>query len=250
MWRPAAVAIAAAAAAGGAAAWAVRGRASSVCAPSVWRGPAGRRRAIALTFDDGPSESTVQILALLSRFGARATFFQCGANAERLPEAARAVSEAGHEIGNHTYSHAHLWLRSAPFIESEVSRGQTALSAIHGAAAAPRLFRAPYGVRWPGLAAAQRRHGLMGVMWTVIARDWADNGEAVAARILRGASPGGIICLHDGRELKARPDVSATIAALERALPVFVDRGYEFDTVSSLLGDSMQVCGAGSGRQF
>lgn len=193
---------------------------------------------MALTFDDGPSESTAEILALLARFGARATFFQCGANAERLPELARAVSQAGHEIGNHTYSHAHLWLRSAMFIEGEVSRGQAALTAIHGAAAAPRLFRAPYGVRWPGLAAAQQRHGLMGVMWTVIARDWVDSGEAVAARIVRGASPGGIVCLHDGRVLKARPDVSATIAALERALPALIDCGYEFDTVSSLLRDS------------
>lgn len=218
----------------GMAVWAVRGRASSVCAPSVWRGPAGRR-VIALTFDDGPSESTAEILALLARFGARATFFQCGANAERLPELARAVSQAGHEIGNHTYSHAHLWLRSAAFIESEVARGQAVLTAIHGPAAAPRLFRAPYGVRWPGLAAAQRRHGLLGVMWTVIARDWIDRGEAVAARIARGASPGAIICLHDGRELRARPDVSATIAALERVMPVLIDRGFEFVPVTGLL---------------
>ncbi len=229
MWRPAVVGIAAA----GVAAWAVRGRASSVCAPSIWRGPAGHR-AIALTFDDGPSESTAEILALLARFGARATFFQCGANAERLPEAARAVSQAGHEIGNHTYSHAHLWLRSPAFIEGEVGRAQVALGAIHGAP--PRLFRAPFGVRWPGLAAAQRRHGLLGVMWTAIARDWVDDGQAVAARIERGAVPGGILCLHDGRELKARPDVSATIAAVRRALPVLVDRGYEFETVSGLIG--------------
>ncbi len=234
MWRPAVAAIAAA----GAAAWAVRGRASSVCAPSVWRGPAGRR-AVALTFDDGPSEATAEILALLERFGARATFFQCGANAERLPEAARAVSQAGHEIGNHTYSHARLWMRSPAFIEGEVSRAQAVLGAIHGAP--PRLFRAPYGVRWPGLASAQQRHRLLGVMWTVIGRDWADDGEAVAARIERGASPGGIICLHDGRELTARPNVSATIAAVRLALPALVDQGYEFETVSGLISPRRAV---------
>jgi peptidoglycan-N-acetylglucosamine deacetylase len=221
---------------GAAAAWAARGRSSTLFAPSVWRGPSSSRRAIALTFDDGPSESTEAILELLARFRARATFFQCGVNAERLPAAARAVSEAGHEIGNHTHTHPHLWLRSAAFIEGEVSRAQSALTAIHGPGAAPRYFRAPYGVRWPGLAASQNHHGLLGVMWTTIAGDWgAAAGGDVAARIERGLAPGTIICLHDGRELTARPDISNTIAALERTLPQMTDRGFELVTVTELL---------------
>ena len=70
-------------------AWAVRGRSSQVFGKSVWRGPRDRR-SIALTFDDGPSESTPQILDILARHGARATFFQCGANVERIPAVARA----------------------------------------------------------------------------------------------------------------------------------------------------------------
>src|SRR6186713_2351080 len=124
------------------AAWATRGRSSTVFAPSIWRGPA-TGRALALTFDDGPSEATGEILELLDRLRIRATFFQCGANAERLPGEARAVSLAGHEIGNHTYSHARLWLRSGAFIENEIGRTQQVLSAVHGQP--PRLFRAPYG---------------------------------------------------------------------------------------------------------
>ena len=71
-------------------AWAVRGRSAAVFGPSVWRGPRDRR-ALALTFDDGPSESTPEILEILARHGVPATFFQCGANVERLPEIARAV---------------------------------------------------------------------------------------------------------------------------------------------------------------
>src|ERR1051326_877558 len=85
--------------------WAVRGRASSVFGPSVWHGDRGRR-SIALTFDDGPSESTPQILEILEDYGVPAAFFQCGANVERLPKVARAVRKAGHEIGNHSHSHA------------------------------------------------------------------------------------------------------------------------------------------------
>ena len=84
-------------------AWAVRGRSSSVFGPSVWRGPRDRR-AVALTFDDGPSEGTPQILEILERHRAPATFFQCGANVERLPEVARAVGQAGHAIGNHGHA--------------------------------------------------------------------------------------------------------------------------------------------------
>jgi peptidoglycan-N-acetylglucosamine deacetylase len=227
-WAAASAAVAAATTA-----WATRGRSSTVFAPTVWRGPSSRR-VLALTFDDGPSESTAEILALLDRFNARATFFQCGANAERLPSAARAVSLAGHEIGNHTYSHARLWLRPQDFIENEIDRAQQVLTEAHNNA--PRLFRAPYGVRWPGLAAAQRRHGLLGVMWTVLARDWAASEDDVTNRLERGARPGAILCLHDGRELAVNPSVRATIGALKRALPVLRDQGYQFDTVSGLLG--------------
>jgi peptidoglycan/xylan/chitin deacetylase (PgdA/CDA1 family) len=187
---------------------------------------------LALTFDDGPSESTPDLLALLDRHHVPATFFQCGANADRLPAAAREVSAARHEIGNHTYSHARLWLRSSGFIETEVARAQQSLAAIHGQP--PRLFRAPYGVRWPGLAAVQRRHHLLGVMWTVLGRDWTASAETVAARLERGARPGAIFCLHDGRELAIRPDLSSTLNALRRSLPILLDAGYQFGTVSQI----------------
>lgn len=230
--------LAAVAAGGGVAAWAVRGRSSSVFAPSVWRGPASRP-ALAITFDDGPSESTGAVLELLEEFSARATFFQCGANAERLPEAARRVSQAGHEIGNHTYSHARLWLRPPRFIEDEVGRAQQLLTSVHAdniGGGSPRWFRAPYGVRWPGLGAAQLRHGLTGVMWTTIGRDWAADADTIAARLLRGAGPGAILCLHDGRELQARPDIRPTVDALRRLLPVLRERRLAAVTLSELLG--------------
>src|SRR5512143_3045032 len=82
-------------------AYGVRSRSSTLFAPLVWRGVADRR-AIALTFDDGPSESTPKLLETLEREGVRATFFQCGANVRRLPRVTEAVARAGHEIGNHS----------------------------------------------------------------------------------------------------------------------------------------------------
>ena len=218
-------------AASAALAWAVRGRSSSVFARSLWRGPR-TRRALALTFDDGPSESTPAILDILARHNVPATFFQCGANVERLPSIARAVHNAGHEIGNHSQTHPYFCFHSAQFMSRQLDRAQRAIEQIAGVQ--PIWFRAPYGVRWPGLGAAQQRLGLTGVMWTVIGYDWNLTAEAVVRRVSGRISNGGIVCLHDGRELRAKPDVRTTIAAVERLIPMLLDRGYQFETVSGL----------------
>src|SRR5581483_1744631 len=100
--------------------WSVRGRSSAVFAPSVWRANPGRN-AIALTFDDGPSESTAPLLDILARHNIPATFFQIGANVERLPSVARAVRDAGHLIGNHSYSHPLFCFRSPSFLAQDLA---------------------------------------------------------------------------------------------------------------------------------
>src|SRR5690349_14340227 len=110
-------------------AYAVRGRSSSLLAPSVYRGPRSRR-AIALTFDDGPSESTPRLLDLLG--DVPATFFVCGQNVERRPEIVRAAAGAGHEIGNHTYSHQPLYFRSPERIFGELDAAQAAIASAAG----------------------------------------------------------------------------------------------------------------------
>jgi peptidoglycan/xylan/chitin deacetylase (PgdA/CDA1 family) len=213
-------------------AWAVRGRSARVFGPSVWRGPSDRR-VVALTFDDGPSEGTPQILEILARYGLKATFFQCGANVERLPEIARAVHEAGHAIGNHTYSHPRLYFRSARFMEEELRLGQDAIE--EHAGVRPRWFRAPYGARWFGVGEAQRRLKLMGVMWTVIGYDWKLKSDAVVRRVASGASNGAIVCLHDGRELRPKPDIGVTVDAVRRLVPMLLDQGFGFETVGRLI---------------
>jgi len=213
-------------------AWAVRGRSSSVFGPSVWRGRRDRR-AVALTFDDGPSESTPRILALLARYGVPATFFQCGANVRRLPEVARAVREAGHAIGNHSFTHPRLSFRAQRFIEWELRLTQQTIEEHTGVR--PLWFRAPYGVRWFGIGPVQRRLKLTGVMWTVIGYDWKLKADAVVRRVAGGVSNGAVLCLHDGRELRAKPDIGATLDAVQRLVPLLLDQGYKFETVGRLI---------------
>ena len=229
---PHSIELAAVCAAAGFMAWAVRGRSSSVFGSSVWRGPLDRR-AVALTFDDGPSESTPEILDILARHNVPATFFQCGANVERLPAVARAVGLAGHAIGNHSHAHPLFCFRSRRFIQQDLERAQAAIQAHTGIR--PAWFRPPFGARWFGLGPAQRRLHLTGVMWTVIGYDWKLKVEAVVERMARRVSNGAILCLHDGRELCARPDIGVTVEAVRRLVPILLDRGYKFETVSRLL---------------
>jgi len=213
-------------------AWAVRGRSASVFGPSVWHG-CRDRRSVALTFDDGPSEGTAEVLEVLARYRVAATFFQCGANVERLPAVAREVRQGGHEIGNHSHTHPLFCFRSPGFMERDLRLAQETIEAHTGVR--PALFRAPFGVRWFGIGGVQRRLQLTGVMWTIIGYDWNREVDRVAERVSKRVSNGAILCLHDGRELRARPDIGVTVEAVRRLVPMLLDRGYRFETVSRLL---------------
>ena len=190
------MALGAAVVSAGALAYAVRVPSCSWLAPSVCLGT-DTRRAIAITFDDGPSESTPELLEVLAHYRAPATFFQCGANVRRLPAVTGEVAAAGHEIGNHTDSHSLLALKSPGDIYRELASAQEIIEKAAGVR--PRYFRAPYGARWFGLRAAQRRLGLAGVMWSTIALDWKRQTPAVVSRLLHGAVRGAILsCMMAG----------------------------------------------------
>jgi peptidoglycan/xylan/chitin deacetylase (PgdA/CDA1 family) len=215
----------------GLAAWAVRGKSSRVFGPSKWRGNGDVAR-LALTFDDGPTRWTGAVLDLLGEYGAKATFFQIGTDAERNPEWARRASQEGHEIGNHTFSHQPLYANTPGGVYGEVAGCQRVLTEIHGRA--PRWFRAPYGCRWFGLRKAQREHGLTGVMWTCLGLDWKLPAPQVAERVISHAANGAIVCLHDGRAGRTEPDCRATVEALRAILPALRERQFEIVTVSEV----------------
>ncbi|MBI4902461.1 MAG: polysaccharide deacetylase family protein [Acidobacteria bacterium] len=213
-------------------AWAVRAPGASLLAPSIAHGPR-KRKAIALTFDDGPSESTPELCDLLEKHNARATFFQIGRHVERLPGITKRVLDAGHELANHSYSHSPLYLRHPHFIEDEVYLGQDAIFRATGVA--PLWFRPPYGCRWFGLREAQRQQNVTTIMWTAIALDWKLDANRIHQRLKRSAQNGAIFCLHDGRGMKPKPDIASTIESVRRLLPELREKGYELVTISDLL---------------
>ena len=195
-------------------------------------GPALIREAgpgeVALTFDDGPSPYTAKVLDVLRREHVHATFFLCGANAERYPELVRRIRAEGHEIGNHTYSHPWLYLMKEEAIASEIDRTQDTLERISGRR--PTLFRPPFGVRWFSLWPLLRRRGLTMVLWSDRGYDGALDAPGIAKTTLDQLTPGAIILLHDGYE--AHPPSEVDRAATVRALPAIISgvrkAGYTF----------------------
>ncbi len=215
-------------------------RSSQVFGRSVWRG-SRKKLQVALTFDDGPNPQTLKLAEYLAEQQVVATFFQCGVNVQRYPGIARQLHLSGHQLGNHTFTHARLcprigWklnLLTSADITRELASTQFAIA--NDAGVLPVLFRAPYGMRWFGLRAAQRRLGLLGCMWTVIGHDWEWPVSEVVKHVLRHLRPGAIICLHDGRDIRPDPDLSVMLAAVRILVPELRKKGYEFVTINKLL---------------
>jgi peptidoglycan-N-acetylglucosamine deacetylase len=186
----------------------------------VYHGPEGRKR-VALTFDDGPSPYTPEILSILERKHAKATFFELGF---QVSNASRAVLKAGQELANHSYRH-----------ESYPSRSSMAATTARIRAASgftPCLFRPPGGVYNSRVLGDARSLGMTTVIWNVDPRDWSNPGSgAIYSRVVSATRPGSIVVMHDGGGNR-----SQTVAALPDIIRELRDRGYRMVTVSRLLG--------------
>ena len=173
---------------------------------------------MALTFDDGPNDPcTQQLLDLLAKHNAKATFFLIGKYARLRPEIARAIHAAGHSIGNHTYNHPNLIFVSAARLRRELDDCRKALEDAVGAPAP--LFRPPFGGRRPNVMRTARKLGLETVMWSVTGYDWnakaaGDIVRKVARQVDSRRRPQcEIVLLHDGSHLGFGADRGRTVEA-------------------------------------
>jgi len=197
-----------------------------------------RTPAIAITFDDGPTEPyTSQILDALRAGGARATFFVLGARAEVAPDVVRRAASEGHEIGNHTWDHAALPLRTPSAMRQTIGRTSDLVERITGTR--PRVFRAPFGWRNPWLDRAARKEGCEPIAWTVGVYDTDRPGvDAIVDRAIEGFVDGSILLLHDGRSLDPEPDASQVVEAVPRIVREARRQGLRLLTVSELLAET------------
>ena len=203
-------------------------RTSSTDIVTVRHGPS-HAPYLAMTFDDGPHPSlTPALLDTLRARDIRATFFVIGSVAAHYPDVIRRIADEGHEIGNHTWSHAFLKSLDDDAILDEIDRTSGLIETLTGRA--PALLRPPYGALSPRQRAmVHETRALPSVLWSVDPEDWADPGaEVVTTRILSGAQPGAIVLSHD-----IRP---GTVAAMPDTLDRIRDRGLAFMPMSRLLG--------------
>jgi peptidoglycan-N-acetylglucosamine deacetylase len=163
---------------------------------SIWRGPR-ERRAVSLTFDDGPDpEWTPRVLDVLAREGVRAAFFLIGQRARLAPEQARRIADSGHDLGNHTWSHPSLWRCGPAHTEREIGDGHAAIA--DAAGAPPRFFRPPWGKTNLAMFGVVRELGTPCVFWTV--QPESRRPVVPAEQTRRGlarARAGAIYDLHD-----------------------------------------------------
>jgi peptidoglycan/xylan/chitin deacetylase (PgdA/CDA1 family) len=182
---------------------------------------------VALTFDDGPSQTqTPAILETLDRLGAHATFFEEGRHVRGREALMRQILALGDEIGNHSFHHP------VDPGEGELAATQEAIRAATGFT--PCLFRPPYGELNGAEVAAARANGLEMVFWTLDSEDDTHPGVGpIRARVVRRTRPGSIVLLHDGgRHPQTVEAIAGIVEGLER-------RGFRLVTVTELLGGRM-----------
>lgn len=185
-----------------------------------------RPREVALTFDDGPNPAwTPRLLDLLAEHDVHATFFLVGKYAKAEPALARRVAQAGHLVGNHTWSHPDLSRATSSRVLDELTRTNDLLAEISGKAV--RYFRPPFGARRPYVLKLARRLGLIPVTWNAMTSDWSEtSADRIATSLMRKIDRNqrrgyaSNVVLHDGGHqgpgVNRGPSVAAAGQLLER----------------------------------
>ena len=190
-----------------------------------------QRPMIALTFDDGPGEYTEELINCLVENNAKATFFMLGQNVEAYPEIAKKLSDAGMELGNHSYSHPDLVTIGADAAAQQVSNTDAALKSATGFEAT--VMRPPGGSFNDSVKAAID-HPL--IIWSIDTRDWATKSEDQTYQVVMdNAQDGSVVLMHDIHEW--------SVKAAIRMIPDLIAKGFKLVTVSELAeakGETLQ----------
>jgi peptidoglycan/xylan/chitin deacetylase (PgdA/CDA1 family) len=211
----------------------------------AWRLP-GRLaggKTCAITFDDGPSLTTEQVLDVLAQHHVHATFFVLATNARRHPQVVKRLVHEGHTVAVHGNIHRKLHKASEAEIENEIRTAQATLQGL-GVEPAP-IYRSPHGLKNRRLFRVTRRLGLQ--IWAWSRGIWDTDrppADTLVARATRFARDGMVLLLHDGRGDEMAPDVSSMLQALPRILTELQRRQFAFATLDRRKRDQAPVDGS------
>jgi len=196
--------------------------------------PRGTRQ-LALTYDDGPNDPhTLRLLEVLAKHNVHATFFLIGRYVQQRPDIAREIVRAGHVVGNHTFTHPLLTLKSGNDVRNQLIDCRSALRDAVGEHST--LFRPPFGGRRPAVLRIARELGLEPIMWNVTGYDWsAPPAEVIERKVTRQIRGGDVILLHDGGHKQMGADRSQTVLATDRVIQRYKSEGYNFVTVPQMM---------------
>jgi peptidoglycan/xylan/chitin deacetylase (PgdA/CDA1 family) len=186
---------------------------------------------VALTLDDGPTAAhTGEVLDILEAEGVKATFFLVGERLAQDPALGRRIAEAGHELGNHSFSHPRMVGRSLDFLRDEIERTDVAIRAT--GYAGEISFRPPFGKRLVALPLLLRELDRTSVFWDVApdSANAAVSSDTIVSEVLDRVRPGSIVLLH-----VLGDDRATSRAALPRVIGDLRARGFGFVTVTQLL---------------
>ena len=218
--------------------------------PVVNRAGAGNR-AVALTFDDGPTPGgTDRVLDVLREHRVPAAFFVIGSNVCRFPDLVRRMHDEGHLIGNHTFDHRPLCaLRPPSHWRQQLTSTDDAVESAIGLR--PALFRAPWGHKSPWMRTPLRECGKTPIGWTRRAFDGVAVSAESVVRRLGSAGPGEVLLLHDGRPARSKRDPAPTVDALPRVIEAIQASGLTIERLDRMLGLepylAARTCAASSG---
>ena len=187
------------------------------------------RKAVALTFDDGPNPNTTPVaLELLKKYNAKGTFFMVGKAVAGNEEIIKQVVAEGHQIGNHSWSHPLLTKISLEQAKSQINDTTEALKKASGQDV--HIMRPPYG----GInATIQAAVDQSFILWDVDTLDWKNRNTASIMKEVRKARPGSIILMHDVHQ--------TSINALPTVLQYLTKQGFELVTIDELMGDQLEL---------
>ena len=210
---------------------AVRGEAPYYLREYVYSSHMNEQNKIALTFDDGPHPVyTPIILDILKEYGIQATFFVIGENADRHPELIRRILAEGHEIGNHTYLHKNLKENTMDCVCQEIV--QTEETILRISEQRTKILRPPGGLYDSQVCDAAKLLDYDIILWTLDTLDWTHpTSEEIVKKIETNIKSGDIILCHDF--IGGAP--SPTPEAMKRIIPLLLQRGYSFVSVSALI---------------
>ncbi len=180
------------------------------------KNPDFHENAVALSFDDGPTENTLEILDILDRYNAKAAFFCIGRNIKKHPEIFKEIIDRGHIVGNHTFSHTRkMGFLSSKTIQKEIEQCDAIAKQIGGVDL--NLFRPPFGIINPKTKRALKKTGHKVIGWNIRPYDAITKSpEKIIQRITKDLNKGDLILLHD--------NMPKTAVILEQLLVILKQR--------------------------